>query len=169
MARALVCLGDKTSYGEVISASASWFENDKPIAQLSDRAWCSKCKGTFQILASAADWGEQQPYVATGDRVLCNCHDHYVFGSATQYTSTSEGILYSRNSGITEVITQVNADQHRVRFLCTDDNNQPMIDCRYTLILQNGQTEAGITDAQGYTDWNYAEASTPINLHVLTD
>jgi len=26
MARALACLGDKTSYGKIISATASWFE-----------------------------------------------------------------------------------------------------------------------------------------------
>ncbi|EOH6069861.1 PAAR domain-containing protein [Klebsiella michiganensis] len=42
MARALACLGDKTSYGEIISATASWFEGSKAIARTGDKASCSK-------------------------------------------------------------------------------------------------------------------------------
>lgn len=55
MARALACLGDKTSYGEIISATATWFEGNKPIARTGDKASCSKCNGYFEILASAQD------------------------------------------------------------------------------------------------------------------
>ncbi|GLU37914.1 hypothetical protein Pssp01_20070 [Pseudomonas sp. NBRC 100443] len=86
--RALACLGDKTTYGEIISATASWFEGNKAIAQTGDLARCSKCKGTFPIFGTAYEWSEQQPYVATGDRVLCGCPDHVVYGSTTQYTDS---------------------------------------------------------------------------------
>ena len=87
--RALACLGDKTTYGNVISASATWFEGNKAIAQTGDLAQCSKCKGAFPICGTAFDWSEQQPYVATGDRVLCGCPDHVVYGSTTQYTTVA--------------------------------------------------------------------------------
>ncbi|HHA1913769.1 TPA: PAAR domain-containing protein [Enterobacter asburiae] len=71
MARALACLGDKTSYGEIISATASWYEGSKAIARTGDKASCSKCSGYFEILASAQDWAEEgKAYAATGDRVL---------------------------------------------------------------------------------------------------
>ncbi|WP_213992520.1 PAAR domain-containing protein [Sodalis sp. dw_96] len=95
MARALVCLGDKTSFGEVVSATATGYEGDKPIAQSGDKATCSKCNGDYPIIASAVGWGETQPYAATGDRVACDCSDHYVFGSASQYTITGAGSAQS--------------------------------------------------------------------------
>ena len=60
MARKLACLGDKTSYGEIISATASWFEGSKAIARTGDKASCSKCNGYFDILASAQDWAEER-------------------------------------------------------------------------------------------------------------
>ena len=91
--RALVCLGDKTTYGEVISATTTWFEGDKAIAQTGDLALCRKCKGMFPIYGTASDWSEQQPYVATGDRVLCGCPDHVVYGSATQYTTVASNSM----------------------------------------------------------------------------
>ena len=59
MARALACLGDKTSYGEIISATATWFEGNKAIARTGDKASCSKCDGYFELLASAQDWAEE--------------------------------------------------------------------------------------------------------------
>lgn len=87
--RALACLGDATTYGNVISASATWFEGNKAIAQTGDLARCNKCKGEFAINGTAFDWSEQQPYVATGDRVPCGCPDHVVYGSTTQYTTVA--------------------------------------------------------------------------------
>lgn len=77
MARALACFGDKTSYGEIISETASWFEESKAIARTGDKASCSKCNGYFEILASAQEWAEEgKAYAATGDRVLYRCLTH---------------------------------------------------------------------------------------------
>lgn len=52
-ARALACFGDKTSYGEIISATATWIEGNKAIARTGDKTSCSKCDGYFELLASA--------------------------------------------------------------------------------------------------------------------
>ncbi|OLS62227.1 hypothetical protein PSEMO_31380 [Pseudomonas putida] len=87
MARPLACLGDKTTYGQVLSATATWYEGDKPIVQTGDLARCDKCDGSFPIVGTAIDWCEDQPYVATGDRVACRCPDHVVYGSTTQITA----------------------------------------------------------------------------------
>ncbi|WP_371369025.1 PAAR domain-containing protein [Pseudomonas sp. QL9] len=86
--RALACLGDQTTYGKIISATATWYEEGKPLAKTGDMAWCSNCKGAFPIIGSVTDWLESVPYVATGDRVACRCPNHVVYGSTTQYTST---------------------------------------------------------------------------------
>lgn len=87
--RQLACLGDKTTYGQIITATATWFEGNKAIAQRGDLAWCSKCNDSFPINGTADDWFEAQPYVATGDKVLCCCPNHVVYGSTTQYTSSA--------------------------------------------------------------------------------
>lgn len=88
MARPLACLGDKTTYGQILSATATWYEGDKPFVQSGDLARCDKCNGTFPIVGTAVDWTEEQPYVATGDRVACGCPDHVVYGSTTQFTTS---------------------------------------------------------------------------------
>ena len=88
MARPLACLGDKTTYGKVLSGTATWYEGDRPIAQTGDLARCDKCDGSFPIIGTATDWCEEQPYVATGDRVACRCPDHVVYGSTTQITTS---------------------------------------------------------------------------------
>lgn len=84
MARSLACLGDKTTHGEIRSASSTWFEGLKAVAQSGDLAWCEVCKGTFQIIGTVLDWSEDQPFVATGDRVMCKCPNHVVIGMARQ-------------------------------------------------------------------------------------
>ncbi|MDU1062901.1 MAG: PAAR domain-containing protein [Leclercia adecarboxylata] len=173
MARALACLGDKTSYGVIISATASWFEGDKAIARTGDEASCSNCKGYFKILASAQDWAEGgKAYAATGDRVLCRCRDHYVYGSATQFTSTGTGSLTSRNTSQSSVPTQQKQDpcaRNCIRFQCAGDDGQLMAGCRYTIMFPDGCSEAGVTDEHGVTGWHYAESAKDISLHILMD
>lgn len=173
MARALACLGDKTSYGEIISATASWFEGSKAIARTGDKASCSKCNGYFEILASAQDRAEEgKAYAATGDRVLCRCPDHYVYGSATQSTSTGTGSLTSRNTRQSSVPAQQAQDasaRNCIRFQCTGDEGQLMAGCRCTLMFPDGHTETGNTDSQGMTEWHFAESAESINLHILME
>ncbi len=48
MARSLACLGDKTTQGEIRSASSTWFEGLKAVAQSGDLAWCEVCKSSHQ-------------------------------------------------------------------------------------------------------------------------
>ncbi|WP_447867475.1 colicin E3/pyocin S6 family cytotoxin [Rahnella bonaserana] len=91
MIRALVCLGDKTTYGAVLSASSTWFEGTRALALTGDMASCSKCGGTYQIAGTVVDMSEDgKAFVATGDRVLCQCPNHVVFGSTTQFVDSAE-------------------------------------------------------------------------------
>ncbi|CCK09716.1 PAAR domain-containing protein [Cronobacter sakazakii] len=173
MVKALACLGDKTSYGKIISATASWFQGSKAIARTGDKASCSKENGYFEILASAQDWAEEgKAYAATGDSVLCRCPDHYVYGSATLYTSTGTGSLISRNTSQPPVPAQQAHDsgaRNWIRFQCAGDDGQLMACCRYTLIFPDGRSEAGVTSELRVTGWHYAESAGNINLHILMD
>lgn len=173
MARTLARLGDKSSLGEIISATAIWFEGHKAIARTGDKSLCSKCDGYFELLTSAQDWAEEgRAYVATGDRVLCHCPDHYVFGSAAQHTSTMPGTLTSRNTSHTSFPAQQAQDlgaRNCIRFQCAGDNGQLMTGCRYTLMFLDGPSEAGVTDERGVAGRHYAESADDISLHILTD
>lgn len=93
MTRALARLGDKTtSGGEVISASSTIIE-ERNIALNGDMAWCPKetCNGPFQINGTAYYFAEDNPCVATGDHVLCNCKNNQVLGSTTLWVEDSPG------------------------------------------------------------------------------
>jgi len=173
MARALACLDDKTSYGEIIPATASWPEGSKTTARTGDKASCRKCNGYFEILASAQDRAEEgKASAATGDRVLCRCPDHYVYGSATQSTSTGTGSLISCNTRQSSIPTQQAQDSgahNCIRVQCAGDDGLQMAGCRHTLIFPDGRPEAGVTDEQGMTGWHYAESAENINLHILMD
>ncbi|EPJ7334925.1 hypothetical protein R4R77_002258 [Citrobacter amalonaticus] len=69
MAAALICLGDKTSYGEIISVTASRFEVNKAIARIGDKLSCSICDGYFELMAQ--NWTEEGlTYVATGESIV---------------------------------------------------------------------------------------------------
>lgn len=171
MARSLACLGDKTSYGSIVSATASWFEGSKAIAQTGDKASCSQCDGYFELLASAQGWIEEgHAYVASGDRVLCGCPDHYVFGSAMQYTNTGE--LTSRDisyPSVSEQQVQNCGVRNGICFQCVSDEGQIMACYHYTLIFQDGRYETGMTDEQGMTGWHFSESAENIKLHILMD
>jgi uncharacterized Zn-binding protein involved in type VI secretion len=169
--RALACLGDKTTYGEVISASATWFEGDKPIVQSGDLARCSQCKGAFPIIGTAYDWSEQQPYVAMGDRVACRCSDHVVYASTTQYTSTASSSTHtsapaskSENPAPAAIYL---AKSFAQSFVVTDSNTGRPLANRTYIALVDGYRKVGITDSNGTA---YVEASTAasiIEIHVM--
>ncbi|EPM7553282.1 hypothetical protein ACV8VY_00005 [Citrobacter freundii] len=111
-------------------------------------------------------------YVATGDRVLCGCPNHYVFGTATQYTSSGAGTLTTLDTSQLSIMMQSSQDvssRKCIRFKCADDDGRLMVDCRYVLILPDGHTETRNTDSQGMTEWHYAESAENINLHILMD
>lgn len=104
--------------------------------------------------------------------MLCRCPDHYVYGSATQYTSTDTGSLTSRNTSQSSVPAQQAQDsgaRNCIRFQCAGDDGQLMAGCRYTLMFPDGRSEAGVTDEHGVTGWHYAESAENINLHILMD
>ncbi|MFJ3483040.1 phospholipase effector Tle1 domain-containing protein [Pseudomonas sp. NPDC090202] len=88
--RALVRLGDQTTFGFVITATTTWSEDRRAIARTGDLATCSKCKGAFPLIGTASDWTEEhRAFVATGDRVNCGCPNHVAYGSTTQYSRTA--------------------------------------------------------------------------------
>ncbi|HCN45061.1 MAG TPA: PAAR domain-containing protein [Pseudomonas sp.] len=165
--RALACLGDKTTYGEVISATATWFEEHKPIAQTGDLAWCSKCQGSFPVSGTAFDWSEQQPYVATGDQVLCGCSDHMVFGSTTQYTAGISTPLPSTSVAPYSAPTAPGVTRFAKSFAITDTHTGLPVANRAYIVLVDGYRKVGVTDAEGMATIYAPSANSVIEMHVV--
>jgi len=178
--RALVCFGDKTTYGEVISATATWFEGNKAIAQTGDLALCSKCKGTFPIYGTASDWSEQQPYVATGDRVLCGCPDHVVYGSATQYTTVASNSMpastQSRSvnapapspagGAMPPAATPLPKHYARQFSVVDSETGSPLAHREYVARV-DGKVITGTTDSLGIATVEARSSDSEISLHVV--
>jgi uncharacterized Zn-binding protein involved in type VI secretion len=88
MTRKLAVLGDRTSNGKIISATANYFSEGKQVAQNSDKAICSVCKGTFPIQATAVGIvSNGMLLVQDQDRVLCKCPGHKVIAVSNFFTS----------------------------------------------------------------------------------
>lgn len=83
----LAVLGDRTSNGKIISATANYFSEGKQVAQNNDKAICTVCKGTFPIQATAVSIVSNGILlVKDQDRVLCQCSDHKVFADSHFFT-----------------------------------------------------------------------------------
>ncbi|WP_029686417.1 PAAR domain-containing protein [Tatumella saanichensis] len=87
MTRKLAVLGDKTSNGKIVSATANYFSEGKQVAQNNDKATCTVCKGTFPIQASAVGMvSNGMLLVQDQDPVLCRCASHKVFAGSHYFT-----------------------------------------------------------------------------------
>lgn len=169
--RALACLGDKTTYGEVVSASATWFEGNKPIAQTGDLARCSECEGAFPIIGTARDWSEQQPYVATGDKVACGCSDHVVYGSTTQFTAAASNYMHT-SAQRSAFENPTHAPIHIAKsfaqsFAITDSHTGKPLANRTYIALVDGHRKVGRTDSNGIAFVDASSATSVIELHVM--
>lgn len=84
------------------------------MAAMSHKDWLS-CR-------QRQNWAEDgKAYATAGDRALCRCTDHQVYGSTTQYNSTSISSLTSRNISQSTVPAQ-QAQDSGTRFQCVGDD-----------------------------------------------
>ncbi|MEW5496896.1 PAAR domain-containing protein [Enterobacter cloacae] len=88
MAVKLAVLGDRTSNGKIISATANYFSEGRQVVQNNDKAICSICKGTFPIQATAVGIvSNGMLLVQDQDRVLCQCSSNKVIAGSNFFIS----------------------------------------------------------------------------------
>lgn len=163
----IIRLGDKTSGGgQVISASGSSFlAGGKPIALLGDQATCQQHKNvqTF-VEACEGNTLDGKGWVIEGCKLSCGCvalssyaHQFMVedcigpsSSASQQFSAFSQHRLdtgfsprFQPNRAVDEAFND--------RFRLVDDMGQPLAHCEYVVRRANGQSEYGVTDAQGYT------------------
>ncbi|NUU64704.1 PAAR domain-containing protein [Enterobacteriaceae bacterium BIT-l23] len=87
MSKKLAVLGDRTSNGKIVTATANFFSAGKQVAQNDDKATCSVCKGTFPIQGTSLGIVSNGVLlVQDQDRVLCNCSGHQVIAGSNYFT-----------------------------------------------------------------------------------
>ncbi|WP_330985521.1 MULTISPECIES: PAAR domain-containing protein [Enterobacterales] len=87
MTKKLAVLGDRTTNGKIVSATANYFSEGKQVAQNNDKAICSVCKGTFPVQATAVGIVSNGILlVQDQDRVLCQCSSHKVIAGSNFFT-----------------------------------------------------------------------------------
>ncbi|HCD7552608.1 TPA: PAAR domain-containing protein [Citrobacter farmeri] len=84
MTKKLAVSGDRTTNGNVVTASSNFFSEGKQVAQDKDKASCSACKGTFPIQATSQGIiSDGVLLVQDQDRVLCQCPNHRVIAGSS--------------------------------------------------------------------------------------
>jgi uncharacterized Zn-binding protein involved in type VI secretion len=87
MTKKLAVLGDLTSNGKIVSATANYFSEGRQVAQNNDKATCTVCKGAFPIQATAVGIVSNGILlVQDQDRVLCQCPSHKVVAGSAFFT-----------------------------------------------------------------------------------
>lgn len=97
-ARTIAKLGNHTTKGHIISASATVFDGNDPLVRGGDKAWCDTCKGAFQINATYTGFIEDGFFVGDGDQVLCGCDDNYVIASSGYTGERHPGFAAARSA-----------------------------------------------------------------------
>lgn len=114
----LAKLGDKTSFGQIVSASANISDEGVKLAVDGDMAYCNNCKDSFPIVATYKGWiGDGKLVVGDGDTVLCKCKNNVVFATShysgcssresRTVAASSNVIPLSASQGAKEAITVV--------------------------------------------------------------
>lgn len=114
----LAKLGDKTSFGKIVSASANISDENVQLAVDGDMAYCNNCKDSFPIVATYKGWiGDGKLVVGDGDTVLCKCKNNVVFATShysgcssresRTVAASSNVIPLSASQGAKEAITVV--------------------------------------------------------------
>jgi len=114
----LAKLGDKTSFGKIVSASANISDENVKLAVDGDMAYCNNCKDSFPIVATYKGWiGDGKLVVGDGDTVLCKCKNNVVFATShysgcssresRTVAASSNVIPLSASQGANEAITVV--------------------------------------------------------------
>lgn len=98
MTRRLAKLGDKTTHGQINSASSTIFDQQKALVLSGDKAWCGRCKDSYEIIGTYTGWFEDVMLVGEGDYVSCRCTDNQVYASSDYFgesDNTAPSLPYS--------------------------------------------------------------------------
>lgn len=171
-ARAIIRKGDTTSHGgKVLEGWEHTSLYGLPIAGLGHKVWCPQCKGNFPIAEGATNhvFGSvgtalEGMLTACGARLIASQHTATVdcAGDAHSDSLSDRGASSGPAAALAE-----NFDRYFV--LLDSATGKPLSRRRYAILLPDGSSIDGTTDAQGHTKLCSASESHVVELVVFDD
>ncbi|HZV64445.1 MAG TPA: PAAR domain-containing protein [Telluria sp.] len=148
MQRAVICKGDRTSHGGmVIEGDERCTTGGRPIAKRGHLTSCPQCKGNFPIV-DGLDFFTFFGGGTVVDKMKTACGAELI---ASQHAMTIDdrGAGGSASSAVKPA-----AAEFRGAFRALDeDSGAPCPNMRYRIVLSDGRTLYGTTDADGDTEY----------------
>ncbi|WP_426105448.1 PAAR domain-containing protein [Massilia sp. TSP1-1-2] len=187
MAGEIIRKGDPTSHGGVVlEGSLTDICMGQPIAYIGHKVQCPQCKGAFPIIEGVLTTTFYGKGVAVaGMKTACGATL-----VATQFTDTVEwssgsagattaakaakalvaaeaaSAAASAAGGLSKAASPAKDAAFDEQFALLDDQKQPMPDIPYTVKLQSGAYEQGVTDAEGCTKRYATDGAQPIEVYL---
>ena len=166
MLRAVICKGDPTSHGgKVLEGNELMTTNGRQIAQLGHMTFCPQCKGNFPIIEGL----NFHTYAGIGTAV-----DGMKTACGAKLIATQDAMVIDDGAGITSSATNEGAiaapasmqTNLGASFCAIDEvSGQPVSGMPYRIVLPDGTTLHGVTDANGQTQPVTGHTPDQIELH----
>lgn len=156
--RGVIRIDDRTDHGgQVIDASSETVVMGLQAALEGDMTYCPRCKGKFAIKTDGAGAKHNgKHYAYHGDVTECGARllTSVSFGGAVAAQSTATTNTPERTTTLPVAPSEASivGRQFDDRFILLDDETgEPLAHKEYAIRRASGQTEFGISDAQGVT------------------
>ena len=155
MGKAIIREGDSTSHGgTVLEAFSKFSVYGKNASGIGHQVYCPKCKGSFPIVAGAANYTFMGKNVAVeGMQTACGAVLIASKGQAT--VDNTPGGTASQGAAIGGAALMAAAAaaglMFNEKYQLHDEEGQPLTNAEYTIIRADGSKEHGKSDGSGYT------------------
>lgn len=150
---------DETDHGgRVLKCTTKYIMNGRPMALFGDLVACPRCGGVFPIVSVKRELNmtfDGRPVATAGDKTACGAT---LIASQNLHTASpttgSGGPIGGGRSVASQLIDPTEDCPHRGRFQLRDDvSGNPIPNHPYVVTARSGESVAGQTDENGYTDW----------------
>jgi uncharacterized Zn-binding protein involved in type VI secretion len=165
MQRTVVCKGDRTTHGgTVIEGDALRTINGRAIATLGCMTTCPQCRGNFPIIEGAR-FHTICGYGTVLDGMETGCGARVIASPDTIVTVDDPGGT-SDDAGGTHLNSQAPKDTLSTQFQVVDEQTgKPIVGKPYQIMLPDGSSQRGVTDAEGKTVRITGQDPATVELH----
>lgn len=148
MLRAVICKGDRTTHGgEVIEGDDTCTTDGRAITRRGHMTFCPQCKGKFPIDDGVASFMFGDAVVVDGMRAACGATI-----IASQHTMLiDDGAGEGGEPAAEKASAPQNSDLLASFLVVAEDTGLPLSGIRYSIVLPDGTSRQGVTNAAGRT------------------
>ncbi len=158
MLRAVICKGDRTTHGgEVIEGDDTRTTNGRAVTRRGHMTFCPLCKGKFPIDDGVASFMFGDAVVVDGMKAACG---------ATIIASQHAMLIDDGAGEGGESAAPAKNDLLASFLVVAEETGLPLSGIRYRIVLPDGTSRHGVTDADGRTVALTAHERATATLHL---